>query len=59
MGDYHIKTMIREQLDLAIDWAAAEGWNPGLHDAESFYVADPEGFFMGFLNDEPISESGI
>ena len=55
MGEYHIKTMTREQVDLAIDWAAAEGWNPGLHDAESFYVADPEGFFMGFLNGEPVS----
>lgn len=28
----------------ALAWAAAEGWNPGLHDAEPFFAADPEGF---------------
>ncbi len=55
MAEYHIKTMTREQLDLALDWAAAEGWNPGAYDADPFYAADPEGFFMGFLNDEPVS----
>ncbi len=47
--------MTREQLDMAIGWAADEGWNPELHDAESFWVTDPAGFFMGFLNDEPVS----
>ncbi|MCP4579878.1 MAG: GNAT family N-acetyltransferase [Deltaproteobacteria bacterium] len=55
MSEHHIKTMTREQVDLAVDWAADEGWNPGLHDADPFYTADPEGFFMGFLNDEPVS----
>lgn len=29
---------------LAMDWAAAEGWNPGLADAQAFAAADPEGF---------------
>ena len=28
-----------------VDWAAAEGWNPGLHDADAFVAADPDGFF--------------
>lgn len=42
------------ELDFAIDLAAAEGWNPGLHDAECFYAADPDGFLMGLLNGEPI-----
>lgn len=27
----------------ALGWAAAEGWNPGLHDAEPFFAADPGG----------------
>ena len=47
--------MTRQQLDQALDWAAAEGWNPGLHDADAFYAADPEGFFMGFLDGEPVA----
>ena len=28
----------------AADWAAAEGWNPGLSDAVAFQAADPTGF---------------
>ncbi len=27
-----------------LDWAADEGWNPGLHDADAFFAADPDGF---------------
>ncbi|MEO0862565.1 MAG: GNAT family N-acetyltransferase [Pseudomonadota bacterium] len=31
---------------MILDWAADEGWNPGLDDAEVFYAADPDGFFV-------------
>src|SRR5262245_49128429 len=41
---YEIRTMSRAELGLALDWAAAEGWNPGLDDATPFHVADPAGF---------------
>ena len=47
--------MSRQQVDIAIQWAAAEGWNPGLHDAVCFYTADPNGFLIGLLGDEPIA----
>ena len=57
--NYVIKTMTREDLNLAIDWAAAEGWNPGLQDANCFYAADPQGFLMGFLDEEPISSISV
>lgn len=30
--------------EAAVEWAAAEGWNPGLDDAERFARADPEAF---------------
>jgi hypothetical protein len=46
--------MTESDLKLALDWAAAEGWNPGLHDAHCFYAADPEGFFLGELGGAPI-----
>ncbi|MEI6780791.1 MAG: GNAT family N-acetyltransferase [Verrucomicrobiota bacterium] len=26
-------------------WAEAEGWNPGIHDASTFWNSDPQGFF--------------
>ena len=55
MGEeYTIRRMRRDEVNLALDWAAAEGWNPGLNDAECFYSADPQGFFIGLLDDEPV-----
>lgn len=52
---YTVRNMTRDDINIAIDWAAIEGWNPGLYDADSFYAADPDGFFIGELNDEPIA----
>jgi Acetyltransferase (GNAT) family. len=40
---------------LAVEWAAQEGWNPGLHDAECFRAADPRGFFIGEWRGEPVA----
>jgi ribosomal protein S18 acetylase RimI-like enzyme len=54
-SSYTIKTMTRQEVDIAIDWAAAEGWNPGWYDAACFYAADPDGFLIGLLEDEPIA----
>jgi len=58
-NNYTIKTMTRQEVDLAIDWAAAEGWNPGLYDADCFYAADPNGFLLGVLGDEPIATISV
>jgi hypothetical protein len=46
--------MTRADLALALDWAAAEGWNPGLSDAACFHAADPEGFLVGEIAGEPV-----
>ncbi len=54
-ANYKIRTMSRDEVNIAIDWAASEGWNPGLYDADCFYAAGPEGFLVGELNDEPIA----
>ncbi|MEU5778952.1 GNAT family N-acetyltransferase [Streptomyces venezuelae] len=40
-------------------WAADEGWNPGLADAPSFHAQDPEGFFLGRLDGEPVSAISV
>lgn len=50
-----IRTMSRDELDQAVEWAAAEGWNPGLSDAEAFYAADPDGFLIGLADGEPVA----
>jgi GNAT superfamily N-acetyltransferase len=56
---YTIRTMTRQELDIAIEWAAAEGWNPGLYDADCFYAADHTGFLIGVLGDEPIATISV
>ena len=55
MDNFTVRPMNRSELDLVIDWAAAEGWNPGTYDAECFYQADPCGFFVGELNNELVA----
>ena len=47
-----IRPMRADEISLAIDWAAAEGWNPGLADAACFGAVDPEGFLIGELDGE-------
>ncbi len=57
---YLMRRMERPELDLAIDLAAAEGWNPGLGDAEAFWAADPQGFHIGLLEGRPAATlSGV
>lgn len=48
--------------DLAtvLDWAAAEGWNPGQGDAPAFHAADPAGFFVATdAADTPIAALSV
>jgi len=40
---------------MLIDWAAAEGWNPGRHDAAAFHAADPDGFLGAFVGGEMVA----
>jgi GNAT superfamily N-acetyltransferase len=42
-----------DEVALAVDWAAAEGWNPGLADPACFATVDPEGFLIGELDGMP------
>lgn len=41
-----IRNASRTELDTMIDWAAREGWNPGLDDAVPFWTADPDGYWI-------------
>jgi GNAT superfamily N-acetyltransferase len=46
--------MRREELSWAVDLATKEGWNPGLHDTQCFYAADPGGFLLGEIGGERV-----
>lgn len=45
-----IGTLSPAEVGTLIDWAAGEGWNPGLQDAAAFRAADPDGF-LGVFTD--------
>ena len=44
---------------LMLDWAAAEGWNPGLGDAAAFRAADPQGFFVAEVEGAPVAAISV
>ncbi|TPM41481.1 GNAT family N-acetyltransferase [Mesorhizobium sp. B2-3-4] len=50
-----IRTLSLGQLVNLVDWAAAEGWNPGLDDAAMLQAADPEGFIGAFAGNEMVA----
>jgi GNAT superfamily N-acetyltransferase len=55
MSDLQIRNLRPDEISIAIDWAAAEGWNPGLADAACFAIPDAQGFFIGELDGEPVA----
>ena len=55
MSDLQIRNLRPEEISIAVDWAAAEGWNPGLSDAACFAIPDAQGFFVGELGGEPVA----
>ncbi len=56
---YRVRVMSRAELDLAVDWARAEGWNPGLQDAGAFHAVDPAGFLVGLLDGRPVASLSV
>ena len=50
-----VERMTRDDVVLALEWAASEGWNPGLRDADAFLAADPDGFFVSTIDRRPVA----
>ena len=48
-----VRAMAPHEIAIAIEWAAAEGWNPGLSDAACFTTVDPGGSLLGEIEGEP------
>jgi len=49
-----IRRASRAELDVMIEWAAEEGWNPGLGDVGPFWAADPDGYWIADGEDGPV-----
>lgn len=54
-----IAPMTLAELAMVLDWAAAEGWNPGLDDAAAFHAADPGGFLLGRVEGAPVAAVSV
>lgn len=54
-SNFEISVMCQDEIQIAIDWAKKEGWNPGVNDASAFYAADQTGFLVGKLDGAPIA----
>ena len=50
-----IRALNRAEIGLAVEWAAAEGWNPGLTDAACYATVDPAGFLVAELDGAPVA----
>jgi len=59
MSQLDVRQASAADFAVAIEWAAAEGWNPGLDDLAAFHGADPQGFLIGRLGNEPVSSISV
>ncbi len=48
-----IRNTTPAEMDFVIAWAAREGWNPGLRDAECFLAGDTSGYFIAEADGKP------
>jgi hypothetical protein len=59
MSALDIRPASAAEFAVAVEWAAAEGWKPGLDDLPAFHAADPGGFFIGWLGGQPVSSVSV
>ncbi|WJV44923.1 GNAT family N-acetyltransferase [Streptomyces flavofungini] len=58
-GQLVVSTATPDDWRTVTEWAAGEGWNPGAGDAAAFFAQDPDGFFVGHVDGEPVSAVSV
>ncbi len=58
-GSLAVTRATRDEWELVRAWAVEEGWNPGRADGDAFFAQDPDGFFLGRLDGEPVSAVSV
>jgi GNAT superfamily N-acetyltransferase len=58
-SEFAVRPIRPGELELVLEWARQEGWNPGLDDSLAFYDADPSGFFVGALGEVPVGSISV
>src|SRR5438105_2793867 len=56
---FRVRVMRPQEVELVLDWAAAEGWNPGLADAACFASVDAAGFLLGEIAGAPAATISV
>ncbi|MCR9178115.1 MAG: GNAT family N-acetyltransferase [Alphaproteobacteria bacterium] len=56
---YVTRVMSAADVETAVAWAAAEGWNPGVRDADCFSVQDPNGFIGGYVGGRMVASISV
>lgn len=59
MTEFRCRNATLPEVSMMLDWAAKEGWNPGLDDAKPFYQADPDGFFVAETADTVVAAISV
>lgn len=54
-----VRHLTRREFDDVVGWAAQEGWNPGLDDAQIFWDTDPQGFVGAQWRGELVGSGSI
>lgn len=54
-----IRAMTLDELNMVLQWAADEDWNPGLDDAPAFHAADPAGFLIKEVDGKPAAAISV
>ena len=54
-GMIEIRAMVAAEVPLAVEWAAREGWNPGLADIPAFLAEDSGGFLLAEEDGRPLA----
>lgn len=59
MSQFEVKKASAAEFATAVEWAALEGWNPGLDDLQAFHHTDPGGFYLGWHDGQPVSSISV
>lgn len=56
---WQVRRVSIDEWQAVLDWACQEKWDLGERDQMSFFNADPEGFFVGYLNGQPTASVSV
>ena len=58
-GTPHINVLTKDEVSTMYQWIEQEGWNPGIHDAATFYKAFGDGLIGVKLDDQLVGVSAV